>query len=169
VTTGAAEFRTVPGVPAGEYVNGQYLSVGRLLESEATELFERIRAGRPLGDLGTHLASTPPSPANIVVQVVDRRAGPIATGALEVLTDGGFNTDPGIVAGATFRSPVKGSAIVYREGLEAEAKVVGTYYPNLRLVPAPSGTLAPGVDVALVLTPSYEPPPPQTEPPVECP
>ena len=169
VTTDAAQFRAVPTIPAGIYVNGQYLSVVKMVEPQAAELFARIKGGRALGDLGAELSSTAPSPANIVVQVVDRRAGTIATEALDVLTRSGFDITPGIVPGASFDSPVKGSAIVYREGAEPQAKVVGTYYRNLDLVAAPAGTLPPGVDVALVLTPTYAPPPPATEPPVECP
>ena len=169
VNTGAADFRSVPSVPAGEYVNGQYLSIVRAIEPQASQLFERINEGRTLGDLGAELSSTPPSPANIVVQVVDKRSGTIAANAFNVLTDGGFNTSAGMVPGATFHAPVKGAVIVYREGAEPEAKVVGTYYRNLDLVAAPAGTLPPGVDVAVVLTPSYEPPPPSTEPQVECP
>src|SRR3990172_5963505 len=169
VNTGAADFRSVPSVPPGEYVNGQYLSIVRAVEPQASQLFERIKQGRTLGDLGTELSSTPPSPANIVVQVIDKRSGTIAANAFNVLTDGGFNTSPGIVPGATFGSPVKGSVIVYREGAEPQAKVVGTYYGNLDLVAAPAGTLPAGVDVAVVLTPSYEPPPPSTQPQVQCP
>ena len=169
VNTGAADFRSVPSVPAGEYVNGQYLSIVRAVEPQASQLFERIKQGRPLGDLGTELSSTPPSPANIVVQVVDRRSGTIAANAFNALTDGGFNTSAGIVHGASFQAPVKGSVIVYREGAEPQAKVVGAYHRNLDLVAAPAGTLPAGVDVAVVLTPSYESPPPSTEPQVECP
>jgi LCP family protein required for cell wall assembly len=169
VNTDAADFRSVPSIPAGVTVNGQYLSIVKAIEPEASQLFSRIKAGRPLGSLGTQLSSTAPSPANIVVQVVDRRAGRVATDAFATFTEGGFNTSPGIVAGPSFDSPVKGSAIVYREGEEAMAKVVGTYFRNLPLVAAPPGTLSRGVDVAVVLTPSYEPPPPETGAQVECP
>jgi hypothetical protein len=49
------------------------------------------------------------------------------------------------------------------------AKVVGTYFPNLELVPAPAGTLPSGLDVAVVVTGGYEIPAPQTGPQVECP
>jgi len=150
-------------------VNGQYLSIVKMIEPQASQLFARIKGGRPLGEIGAELSSTAPSPANIVVQVVDRRAGTIATDALDVLTQAGFDIAPGIVAGPSFRSPVKGSVIVYREGAEDQAKVVGTYYRNLEQVAAPAGTMPPGVDVAVVLTPTYTPPPPATEPPVECP
>ncbi len=169
VNTGAADFRSVPSIPAGTIVDGQYLSIVRSIEPQATQLFERIRQGKPLGDLGRQLASIPPSPANIVVTVVDKAAGIVATDMLGVLTDGGFNTSPGVVGRAEVRSPVKGSAIVYREGFEPEAKVVGTYFRDLPLVPAPAGALPDGVDVAVVATANYEIPPPSTEAPVECP
>lgn len=169
VNTGAADFRSVPSIPAGTYVNGQYLSIVRAIEPQATQLFERLKAGRPLGDLGVQLASIPPTPANIVVAVVDKGAGSVAATMFNVLTEGGFDTSPGIVGRADVRSPVKGSAIVYREGFEAEARVVGSYFKNLELVPAPAGALPAGVDVAVVVNGTYQIPPPSTEPPVECP
>ena len=169
VNTGAADFRSVPSTPAGTYVNGEYVSIVRSIEPQATQLFERIKVGRPLGDLGRQLASIPPSPANIVVTVVDKGAGIVATDMLGVLTEGGFDTSPGLVGRADVRSPVKGSAIVYREGSEPEAKVVGTYFRDLPLVAAPAGVLPAGVDVAVVATATYEIPPPSTEAPVECP
>jgi LCP family protein required for cell wall assembly len=169
VNTGAADFRSVPSTPAGTYVNGEYVSIVRSIEPQATQLFERIKVGRPLGDLGRQLASIPPSPANIVVTVVDKGAGIVATDMLGVLTEGGFDTSPGLFGRADVRSPVKGSAIVYREGSEPEAKVVGTYFRDLPLVAAPAGVLPAGVDVAVVATATYEIPPPSTEAPVECP
>jgi LCP family protein required for cell wall assembly len=169
VTTGAADFRSVPSTPAGTYVNGEYLSIVDTIEPQATQLFERIKAGKPLGDLGRQLASIPPSPANIVVTVVDKGAGIVATDMLGVLTEGGFDTSPGVLGRADVRSPVKGAGIVYREGFESEAKVVGTYFRDLPLVAAPAGVMPAGVDVAVVATATYEIPPPSTEAPVECP
>ncbi|HJS27791.1 MAG TPA: LCP family protein, partial [Actinomycetota bacterium] len=47
VNTGAADFRSVPSVPEGIYVDGQYLSIVRAVEPEATQLFERLQRGRP--------------------------------------------------------------------------------------------------------------------------
>jgi hypothetical protein len=49
------------------------------------------------------------------------------------------------------------------------AKVVGTYFGNLELVPAPPGTLPKGQDVAVVVSGRYQIPPPNTDEPVECP
>ena len=96
----------------------------------------RIREGKPLGDLGQELSQTPPSPANIVVSVVDRDGSEVATNVFDILTEGGFNTSPGIVDLTQIRPPTKGAMILYRPDSEDEAKVVGTYFGNLTLVPA---------------------------------
>jgi LCP family protein required for cell wall assembly len=165
-----ADFRTVPSTPAGIYVDGTYLSIVQPIQEEADDLFRRLRDGRSLGDLGTELAQTAPSPATIVVSVVDKRAGVGATEVLEVLTEGGFNTAPGIVGTSEVTPPTKGAIILYRDQAEAMAKVVGTYFPNMELVPAPPDTLPPGQDVAVVVTSGYEIPQPQAEgTQVECP
>jgi LCP family protein required for cell wall assembly len=167
VTGDAAQFRTVPSVPAGIYVNGQYLSVVNMVDP-AEELFRRIREGRPLGELGVNLASTPPSPANIAVAVQGEPGG-VATTVFDTLTDGGFDTTPGILDASQLDAPGRDPLILFREGEESKAKVVGTYFRDLELAPAPPGAMPDGVDVAVVVTPGYEIPPAGTEPPVECP
>ena len=169
VNTGAADFRSVPGVVAGTYVDGTFLSIVEPIQPDADELFRRIEEGKPLGDLGAELGSVPPTPANIVTVVVDKRSGAMATSMLGTLTDGGFDVTPGIVPGASFTSPVPGSLILYQKGQEAQAKVVQSYFRNLQIVPAPAGTLPVDQDVAVVVTPNYELPPPVTEAPTECP
>jgi LCP family protein required for cell wall assembly len=170
VGTENADFRSVPSIPAGVYdANGTYLSVVRAVEPDADRLFRKIREGEPLGDLGTELPQTPPSPANIVVSVYERGAGPVAADAFDVLRDGGFNTAGGLHDGASIESPGKGSMVLFDEGAQPMAQVVGSYFPNLELVPAPPGTLANGEDVAVVVTGRYEPAPPRDDPPVECP
>jgi LCP family protein required for cell wall assembly len=167
VNTGAADFRSVPSVPAGVTVDGQYLSVVRAVEPDATRLFRRIGDGLPLGDLGKNLPQVPPSPATIAVAV----AGPneAAAPVFDVLTEGGFNTAAGIVGKGEVDPPVRGAVIVYREGLEAEAKVVGSYAGALELVPVPASALPDGVDVAVVANAAYEIPPPDTSGGQECP
>jgi LCP family protein required for cell wall assembly len=168
VGTDSADFRAVPTIPQGLYApDGRYLSVVKAIEPDAGELFRRIREGRPLGQLGAELASTPPSPANIVVTVVERGAAGVAEPAFDLLTESGFNTSPGIVDDADVDPPTKGPMILYREGAEPMAKVVGTYFHDLELVPAPPGALAGDEDVAVVVTPDYRIPPPASE--VECP
>jgi LCP family protein required for cell wall assembly len=165
VGTDNADFRSVPGTPGWE----GSLSVVHAIEPDATELFNRIREGKPLGDLGLELAGVAPSPANIVTAVVDRGAGTLASEILQTLTEGGFNTSPGLLERRAVVPPTTGSIILYREGEEAMARVVGTYFGNMEIVPAPAGTLPTGVDVAVVVTANYELPPEQTEEPVECP
>lgn len=169
VGTENADFRAVPSVPAGIYdSDGTFLSIVRAIQPDANELFRRIREGKPLGDLGTELAQTAPSPANIVVSVVDRGAGSIASDVFDVLTDGGFNISPGIVGTDAIDPPTPGSIVLYRQGEEAMAKVVGAYFPNMDLVPAPRGTLPVGQDVAVVVTRGYEIPQPSGGTQVEC-
>ncbi len=170
VGTDNADFRSVPSTPAGIYdSNGTFLSIVNMVQPDANELFRRLRDNQPLGDLGLELAGVAPSPANIVVSVVDKRSGGVATEVSTVLTEGGFNTSPGIVDASAVDAPRKGAMILYREGTEDMAKVVGTYFPNLELVPAPPGTLPVGQDVAVVITGGYRIPAPQTGPQVECP
>jgi LCP family protein required for cell wall assembly len=167
VNTGAADFRSVPSVPQGITVDGQFLSVVRPVEPEATALFKRIAEGRPLGDLGKNLPQVPPSPANIAVAV----AGPedASSAVFDVLTDAGFNTAAGVIGRRAVNPPVPGAVIVYREGLESEAEVVGSYAGGLELVPVPASTLPEGVDVAVVVTRAYEIPEPDPTAAPECP
>lgn len=167
VTGDAAQFRTVPSVPEGIFVDGRYLSVVNMVDP-AEELFRRVREGRPLGELGVDLASTPPSPANISV-AVRGDAGGVASTLFDTLTDGGFDTTPGILDASQLDAPGRQPLILFRAGEESKAKVVGTYFRDLELAPAPPGVMPDGVDVAVVVTPSYEIPPTGTEPPVECP
>jgi|tagenome__1003787_1003787.scaffolds.fasta_scaffold20865006_2 LCP family protein required for cell wall assembly len=170
VGTDNADFRSVPSYGASEYdASGTFLSVVKPTEPDATELFRRLRNGQPLGDLGIELPGVPPSPANIVTPVVDVHSGDVAADALERLTESGFNSSPGVVTPDDIKPPKKGSMILYREGLDAEAKVVGQYFPDLELVPAPANTLPNGQDVAVVVTGNYEIPPLNAEEPVDCP
>ena len=171
VGTENADFRTLPTVPEGIYdASGQYVSVVRMVQPDADDLVRRLREGRPLGALGTQLAGTPPSPANIVVSVIDRDDGaPIANDVFDILTEGGFNQSPGIVDATVVTPPAKGSMILYRSGAQPMAEVVGSYFGNLDLVPAPAGTLPRGQDVAVVVTDRYQVPPPNPNEPIDCP
>ena len=171
VGTENADFRALPTVPEGIYdANGQYLSVVKMVQPDANELVRRLREDRPLGDLGTELSGTAPSPANIVVSVVERDEGaPIAGDVFDILTEGGFNQSPGIVDDSVVSPPAKGSMILYRSGAEDMAKVVGSYFGNLELVPAPPNALAKAQDVAVVVTDRYRVPPPNANGPIDCP
>lgn len=170
VGTENADFRALPTIPEGIYdSNGTYLSIVRMVQPDANALLRRIRNGRPLGDLGKELTQTAPSPANIVVSVVDRGGSRIAARVFDILTEGGFNTFPGVLDGGSVQAPKKGSMIMYRAGAEPMAKVVRTYFGNLDLVPAPHGSIPRGQDVAVVVGGRYQLPPPHTDEPVECP
>ena len=169
VGTDNADFRSVPSIPAGIYDgNGTFLSIVKMVQPDAEELFRRLRNDQPLDDLGLELPGVAPSPANIRVTVYNRNAGPIAANVFNTLNEGGFNTSTGIVAGIEIDPPAKGSMILYREGSEPLAKVVGSYFSNLELVPAPAGTLAKDEDVAVVVTGRYVIPPPPSGEQVDC-
>jgi anionic cell wall polymer biosynthesis LytR-Cps2A-Psr (LCP) family protein len=167
VTTGAADFRSVPSVPDELSVNGQLLSIVRAVEPDATKLFNRIGAGLPLGDLGKQLPAVPPSPATIAVAVAGH--GGSASAVLDVLTEGGFNTAAGVIGKTAVTSPGPGSMIVYRDGLESEAQVVASFAGGLDIVPVPASALPAGVDVAVVVTNRYEIPTPDPAGSSSCP
>lgn len=169
VGTENADFRSVPSIPAGIDADGTYLSIVQAIQPDADELYRRIREGEPLGDLGLELPGVAPSAANIVTSVYERGATSVSTEVLDLLTDGGFNTSPGILSGADVDPPVSGSMILYRNGAETMADVVRGYLSNLELVPAPAGALPRGQDVAVVVSADYELPEPTDEQPVECP
>ena len=174
VSTGAADFRTVPSSPGWE---GE-LSVVHM-NPEAQQLFARLRADRPLGDLGKTAGETPPSPAVIGTAVYDRRSLGVATDVFVVLLKSGFNIGyaltPFPVSDLPGEVPVTGSAILYDPGSvdgEAMAQVVRGYLPNLEIVPATRDLLPEGVNVAVVVGANYELPPPPEDGPtstVDCP
>jgi LCP family protein required for cell wall assembly len=167
LSTDAAEFRAVPSVPSSTVVNGQFLSTVEIVQPGADELFRRIREGRPLGEVGATLPQTPPSPANIVV-AVQNQGSANANAVFDLLTDGGFDTSPGVVEAST-DVPVKGSVILHRPGEEAKARVVGSYLRDLEIVGAAPEVFPSDEDVAVVLGRNYELPPPEVDGPVECP
>jgi LCP family protein required for cell wall assembly len=148
ISTGAVEFRAVPGVGGFE---GD-LSVLHL-DPVAEQIFARIRQGRPLGTLGEELQGTAPSEANIVVPVVDHDSGGTADDVEQVLSDAGFDIS-GIVDYATYGADVKGSVILYKPGHESEAQVVQKYFANLEIKEAPAGALR-GSPVAVFITATF--------------
>ncbi|MGZ5128832.1 MAG: LCP family protein [Actinomycetota bacterium] len=150
ISTGAAEFRAVPGY--GAYEGG--LAVIKMDQS-ANQIFRAIRQGEPLGDAGTVLVNTPPSEANIVVPVVDHASGGEANGVEQILADAGFDVAPGIVAYDAYGATVNGSVIAYAPGHQVEAEVVKKYFPTLEVKEVK------GLPdhVAVFVTSTYEPAP----------
>jgi hypothetical protein len=152
LSTGAVEFRTVPGVAASVGTK----SILRM-DPSAEQIFRAIREGRPIGSVGTRLVNTPPSEANIRVAVVDIESGGTASRAEAFLADAGFDISPGIMPASEAPSGVQGPAIVYRPGASSHADVVAAYFPDLPLVIAPDLRRA---QVALVVSSSYTVRPP---------
>ena len=151
VATGAVEFRAVPGT--GTTIESK--SVLRV-DPSAERLFAALRNGRPLGDVGATLQSTPPSEANTRVAIIDADAGAAITAVQGILRDGGFDITPGVVEGGVGPSTAE-PAIVFGAGSEAEARVLSAYLPDLPVVgPRDIGS----AHVAVVVTSSYEPTPP---------
>jgi LCP family protein required for cell wall assembly len=128
ISTGAAEFRAVPGYP--DVVNGA--DVIRM-DPSAKQIFAAIRQGKPIGNIGTTLLNTPPSPANIQVTVVDHASGHRAVDVQGILSTSGFDVASGITAFAGFGSAVAGSVIAFSPGHSVEAEVVKQYLPSLQV------------------------------------
>jgi anionic cell wall polymer biosynthesis LytR-Cps2A-Psr (LCP) family protein len=160
LSTGAVEFRAVPGVSAFE---GDKSVVK--MDPAAGRLFAAIRDGGPLGSVGSQLVDTPPSEANIPVAVLDRRSDGAAATVETVLADAGFDVSPGVLTGFEGLD-VRGAAIVHAPGAEASAEVVGAYFPNLPIVgPQPLED----ADVAVVVPSGYRPVEPAEQTGSECP
>jgi len=146
ITTGAVEFRAVPG--NGGTVDGKSIV---LMDRSAQQIFAAIRDGTQLGDVGTTLLDTPPSEANTTVAVIDDGAAAKAADVETLLSNAGFDVSPGIFEGSA-PPGVKGPAIVFAPGKDAYAGVVHSYFPNLPVVGSKRLTTAP---VAIVVTPAY--------------
>jgi LCP family protein required for cell wall assembly len=155
LVTGAAEFRAVPGVAGME--GG--ISVVHMLP-EAHQIFGAINNGQPLGDIGLTIGSTPISPANVQVAVIDDASGTKAAEVEKVLADSGFDISPGIWSADKKPAGISGAtAIVYKPGHNAEAQVVSKYLPGVKLIE--SANLQ-GAPVAVVVTAAYTPQQPGT-------
>jgi LCP family protein required for cell wall assembly len=127
ISTGAAEFRTVPAYP-----DPANLGILRM-DASAERIFAAIRDGKPLGEVGRDLVYTPPSEANVPVLVVDNASGGRVIGVQEVLSQAGFDISPGTTTFDAYAKTVPGSVIAYAPDADAEALVVKKYFPTLEL------------------------------------
>jgi LCP family protein required for cell wall assembly len=149
ISTGAAEFRTVPAFP-----DPANLGILRM-DASAERIFAAIREGKPLGEVGRDLVYTPPSEANVPVIVVDHSSGGEAAGVQDVLSQAGFDISPGSTTVTAYGKKVPGSVIAYAPDADAEAQVVQKYFPSLetrQVKGLPDG-------VAVFVDGSYEPVP----------
>jgi LCP family protein required for cell wall assembly len=161
LSTGAAEFRAVPGTAGWE----GSLSVVHM-DPSAEEIFRAIREGKPLGDAGTQLINTPMSPANVDVAVIDGDSAGAAPQVETVLANSGFDVTEGIWPSWKTPPGIEGpAAIVYAPGSEEAAAVVGAYLPGVPLV---ASSKLKGATVAVLVTAAYEPQKPDATP-ATCP
>jgi LCP family protein required for cell wall assembly len=160
ISTGAAEFRTVPSYP-----DPGNLGILRL-DPSAERIFGAIREGKPLGEVGRDPVYTPPSEANVPVLVVDHASGGRAAGVQDVLSQAGFDISPGTTTFDAYGEKVPGSVIAHAPDADAEAQVVAKYFPALEVREVerlPDG-------VAVFVDGSYEAVEPgQQQAPAECP
>ena len=156
ISTGAVEFRAVPGTPTVIYPTWSPSGLDIVqMDPVDQQIFARIRQGKPLGTLGLALPGTATSEANIVVPVIDHSSGGLAEGVETVLSNAGFDITPGVIDYATFGADVKGSVIVYKPGHESEAQVVQKYFSNLTIAQAPKGALK-GSAVAVFISAGFQ-------------
>jgi len=99
------------------------------------------------------------SEANIVVPVIDHDSRGKAAGVEEILSQGGFDVDPGILDYAAFAARVRGTVLAYVPEAADEAAVIHNYFPNIRQRQVDAGTLG-SYGVALCVTHGYEAVPP---------
>jgi LCP family protein required for cell wall assembly len=158
ITTGAADFRVVPTTPDVVPVNypPYHSDIVRAIQPQTKELYHRILNNQPLGDLGKEQQDTPPSPANISVQVFDHGSDGTAASALKTLQDSGFLAPTTVSPYTTLKKPVKGSVLLYRKSAQPMADVVAGYLPSLKLVSVADSAL-PDSPVAAVISSGYQP------------
>jgi LCP family protein required for cell wall assembly len=134
------DFRVVPSTPA-ELEGVAYVLAE---QPDTNRLFEALADGRPLGEIGTQLASTLPSPGIITVSVrSDDEAALNEAGSL--LKGAGF-----VVLGGTVTDASEEPAILYGTGERDRGTVVSSYFPDLPLREAPPAVLH-GNDVVVVV------------------
>ena len=152
LSTGAVEFRAVPGVAAWEGTKSVVA-----MDPSAQQLFDAINQGKPISGVGTQLVNTPPSEANTTVAVIDANSGGAAGETLGILAQAGFDVSPGIRDATEAPSnALRGddAVIVFRPGEDAYAQVVSAYLPGARLLESDELRDAP---VAVVVPASYDP------------
>jgi LCP family protein required for cell wall assembly len=150
LTTGAAEFRAVPGTAGWE---GE-LSVVHM-DPSAEQIFAAIRRGEAIEGVGETLAGVPPTPANIPVSVYDVRSDGAAAEVLTMLGNAGFEIDPTILAADQVPDGVKGTTIAFAPGYDEEVSVLAAYLPGVKVVE--SEALGEDRPIAVVVTSAYEP------------
>jgi LCP family protein required for cell wall assembly len=161
VSTGDADFRSVPGTPGTVESTGQSVV---FMSDDAKVLFKRLRNGNPnLGDIGSVLTGAPPSPANIRIRVFDESSDGKATRVNDFLEQSGFDIK-GLSDISSLRSSYRSATILYKESAADKAKVVHGFLPTLGQHVVPDNVLS-EVDVAVIIPNTYNGPPIASPPP----
>jgi hypothetical protein len=150
--TESVQFRSVSGTNA--VIDG--LAVVKMDPADR-KLFTAIRNGTPLPELGSSLPLTPPSPANISVEVIDAGNAAAANDVEAALSAAGFDVRFGIIRGRMPKG-VKEAAIAYAPGKATDAEVVQSFFHDLSTIEMKDLD----VPVAVVVPPGYHPASPPT-------
>ena len=156
INTGDADFRVVPTRPENIYPNGVFTSVVKMIQPQADQLFRDIRDNKPLGDLGKEQPDTPPSPANIKIEVFDNGNTSAARRVESIFARSGFDVSLGIEDASALGRSIDGSAMFYRSADANMADVAHGFIPNLTEKQAPNGMIR-GMDLAAVIGPGFQP------------
>ena len=129
---------------------GARLRSGDVTATDVLEsTLERVRDGRPLGQIGVEAAGTPISPADITVHVEDASSGGKAQAVATYLREAGFVVDLGVASPGT-----SADRIYWGNGFGKQPKVVQSYLVNM--VVARDDGLVQGSDVVVVVGPAYQ-------------
>jgi LCP family protein required for cell wall assembly len=134
-------FRVVPSVPVD--ING--VSYVQMVQPRARILFYRIRQGRDLGSYGKAIVSTPISPAQITIRLLDAGSGGKAQQVQAYLQKAGFVVLPVAPAPANITS----TRLLYGEGRGKQEAVVSSYLATVPVVF--DAAAASGADVTVVI------------------
>jgi polyisoprenyl-teichoic acid--peptidoglycan teichoic acid transferase len=140
-------FRVVPAVPVD--IGG--VSYVQLVEPQASELFQKMAAGQPLGQLGVEELATPISPANITVRVYDANSGGKAGQLVAYLQKAGFVVE--VAPGPAPKSFTK-TIMLWGPQRQNQEQVVSAYLPGIPIRFERVHTK--GVDVAVVVGPDFK-------------
>lgn len=151
VASGNADFRVIPSQLAPN-------NIDVVRTPDADTFFDKLRRNEPLGDLGTSLQNTAPTPGDIAVRVYDDASEGHAPDDVYTtqLSESGFKmmatsseTAPAELAG-------RGTRILYAKGYEEQARVVAQYVPGpYPIKEAKSGELPSDTQVAVVVDVNY--------------
>jgi LCP family protein required for cell wall assembly len=141
------DFRVVPGIP--EFIGDVSYVIAE--QPEASQLFERLRTGEPLGDLGKVLINTTRSPAQVNVQARD------AGDTEETAQTTAFLRNAGFIVHEEEPAPTgyEESVILYRPGSEENAEVVQGYYEQLDMEEAPPELFGDTIQVLVIVAPDF--------------